>query len=233
MENETDVVEDNILKLLNSEVVSNKNNETPNEKIKRYLTETTKKYDEGAVILMKSPVETYFEVNVASVKSLIDNGFEGIYISFQRPFKNVSSLFEKQGIDINKLLIIDAATAFSCVELQEKNPKCVSITSATDIDELARIIRLAFQRLNSKKRFIFIDSLSTMSLYKSSDETTKFSELLVELVKQYDAGNIILMFNIAEDLSQKQFIKDIVPSVDEIIDLHYLEQHANEVINVV
>ena len=188
------------------------------ETIKKYLGKAIKKYKYGAVIMMELPVEAYFEANAASVKLLTGKGFEGIYVSFHRPFKNISSLLIQQGINTNKLLFVDVATAFA-EKTQEKNQRCVHISPAIDIDDLVRAIYTSLPRLKSKKKFVFIDSLTTIALYKPLSETMRFSEFLMRTVRKHETQNISLVFNVAKDLAQKKFIKDIALHVDEVISI--------------
>ena len=187
-----------------------------NETQKKLLETAIKKHERGAVIMMELPADAYFDKNITSIKILTELDFDGIYISFQRPFKNLFSLFEKQGIDINKLLFIDIATALGEHE-QEKHTRCVHISPNIDIDELVRAIYTSLPKLKGKKKFIFIDSLTTITLYKPLSETMRFSEFLVRSVKKHEVENVILVFNVAKDLAQKKFIKDIALRVDEVI----------------
>ena len=57
------------------------------EIIEKSLTEAIQKHEQGAVIMMELPRDAYFESNIFTIKLLIDSGFEGVYISFHRPFK--------------------------------------------------------------------------------------------------------------------------------------------------
>ena len=180
------------------------------------LAEAIQKHDGGGVIMLELPTETYFELSTASVKFLTDNGFEGIYISFQRPFKNISSFFKHQEIDMNKLLIIDGATAY-CGEVQDRNPRCVQISPAIDIDGLVQTICTSLSKLKSKERFVFIDSLTTMALYEPFSEMARFSEFLISALRKRDIKNVTFLFNVSEDLSQKRFIKNMARYVDESI----------------
>jgi KaiC/GvpD/RAD55 family RecA-like ATPase len=188
------------------------------EDTKKSLASVIKEYKKEAVIMMELPTESYFDSNSASVKLLIDEEFEGIYISFQRPFKNIYSLFNQQGISVDKLFFIDVATALGG-EAQEEDSKCIHISPAIDIDELVRAIYNSIPKLKSKKKFIFIDSLTTITLYKPLSEVMRFSEFLVRTVRKNEIDSIFLIFNVAKDLAQKKFIKDIALHVDEIISL--------------
>ena len=187
-----------------------------NKLIEKSLSAAINRHKKGAVIMMELPEDAYFEANIATVKLLTSKGFEGVYVSFHRPFISISSLLKQMGVNINNLLFIDVATAFAQEE-QEKNPRCAHISSAIDIDELVRAIYTSLDRLKGKNRFIFIDSLTTIALYKPLSETMRFSEFLVRTVRKHEVENVILIFNVAKDLSQKKFIRDIAMHIDETI----------------
>ena len=105
----------------------------------KQLAEALKKHKQGSIVMMELPTDAYFESNVESVKLLTGKGFGGVYISFQRPFKNISSLLKQRGINLNNLIFIDAATAVGG-EAQESGGKRVHISPDVDIDELVRAI---------------------------------------------------------------------------------------------
>ena len=184
--------------------------------IKNSLSAAIKRHKEGAVIMMELPAESYLEANLVSVELLTRLGFEGVYVSFHRPFNNIFSLLKARGINVNKLLFIDVATAFA-EEKQEKNPRCIHISPSIDIDELVRTIYTSISKLKSKKRFVFIDSMTTITLYKPLSETMRFSEFLFRTVKKHEVEDVVLIFNVAKGLAQKKFIKDIALHVDEVI----------------
>lgn len=102
----------------------------------------------------------------------------------------IFSLLKQKGINVNKLLFIDVATAFGG-EAQEKNPRCAHISPAIDIDELVRAIYTSISNLKGSDRFVFIDSLTTITLYKPLSEVMRFSEFLVRTVKKHEAGDVV------------------------------------------
>ena len=186
------------------------------ERVKASVERAVKKYKAGVVIMMELPAEQYFETSVASIKMLTKMGFDGVYVSFQRPFRNIDQLMSKQGVNTKGLLFIDVATALS-KENQVIDPRCIHISPAIDIDELVRAIYTSIPKLKNKKTFVFIDSLTTISLYKPLSEVMRFSEFLTRIVRKPEAKQVVLIFNVAKDLTQKKFIKDIALHVDEVI----------------
>lgn len=187
-------------------------------KFNRILNEKLKSQDKGAVVVIETPVENYIDANISSVKSMLDNGFEGIYLSFQRPFKNISSLFEQNGIDLEKLFVFDCASAFNSSE-PSYDPRCVNLDSNLKLEDMVGKVCYSIQKLNSDKRFIFVDSLSTLAIHESFSETLKFSEFLINSVRKKEPDNITFVFNVAKELGNKRYNENINFYADEHIHL--------------
>lgn len=183
-----------------------------------FLTETIKKQKKGSIIMLESPVENYFKTNVESIKLLLDKGFDGVYMSFQRPFKNVNNFFSKNDVDINRLFVIDGASS-SIDSIQDDNPRCIRISPSCEIEEMLHAIKNSLSRLNNKKRFVFIDSLSTMALCKTSSETYRFLNDLMKLAEKKEFKDVTFLFNTAEGLAEKSYSKKVSLYADEHIHL--------------
>ena len=173
------------------------------------------KTGKGKSILLELAAESYLEIIIKTLKKLQKKGLSGVYVSIQRPFKNISSLLKKQGIGLNKLIFIDVASAVS-KETPEKCKGCVHVSSELDVDELVRVLYTSLETMKSKK-FIFIDSLTTFALHKPISETLRFSEFLMRQIK--DRKDIVLILNVANDLSQNKFIQDVVAHADKTIEV--------------
>jgi KaiC/GvpD/RAD55 family RecA-like ATPase len=177
-----------------------------------------KEHPGSAIVMVEVPADTYFESSVSTIKTLIENGYLGIYVSFQRPFKNLDALLKEKKIDTKKMYFIDVATAMGG-EPGEQNERCIHVSPSLEIDEIVRAIYTSIPNLKSKKVFIFIDSMTTIALYKPLSETMRFSEFLVRTVKHELGRDTLLVFNVAKDLSQKKFIKEIALKVDEVVEV--------------
>ena len=188
------------------------------KKLNLIINERLNSYHEGSVVVIQTPAENYLDTNISSVKSMLDNGYEGIYLSFQRPFKNISSIFEKNQIDLGKIFVIDCATVFSNSN-QDLNLHCVNIDSCFEVDNIVEKICNGIGNLKSDKKFVFVDSLSTLALHSSYSETLRFSEFLINSVRKGKSDNVTFIFNVAKELGKKRFIKNIDVYADEHIHL--------------
>jgi KaiC/GvpD/RAD55 family RecA-like ATPase len=188
------------------------------KKLDLILKERLKTYNEGSIVVIQTPAENYLETNISSVKSMVDNGYEGIYLSFQRPFKNITSIFEKNDIDLEKIFVVDCASVFSNSN-QEPDFHNIDVDSCFDIDNIVEKICKSIGYLKSDKKFVFVDSLSTLALHKSLSETLRFSEYMINKVKRNKSDNVTFIFNVAKELGKKRFIQNINVYADEHIHL--------------
>lgn len=172
--------------------------------------------DLGSVVMMEHSADQYFAANTQMIKQLLDQDYVGVYISFQRPFSNIKQMLSNEHIDIDRIKFIDAASALTG-EQQITDSHLITIDEQLAVDDLVRAVYTSLESIPNDKKFIFIDSLTTITLYKPLSETMRFSEFLVSTVKK--KKNITLFFNVAEDLAQKRFIKDIAFRVDQVINV--------------
>jgi len=202
------------------------------EVIHNSLEHTIEKYDKGATILFELPAENYFNANSTAVKYLLDSGYEGLYVSFQRPYKNIAHLFEKFGIDKDKIIIIDCATLNESENPADDNV-CIDVdVSSEDANCIAQKIIKSLDSLKSKNRFVLIDSLTTFALYKNNSEITKLAEILINVRNKDDDENLLVLFNVVEELVKKKCIQDITLHIDEVINvLSCAEKYSQEIIN--
>jgi len=182
------------------------------------INSIVKKGSNGQIVMMELPTDTYFSYSSAVIRTLTMKGFDGVYISFQRPLGNVTSLLKQQKINTKNILFLDIA---SILGEAAGNPQqaVAGMPADINIDELVKAIYTMLDNLRSRKRFIFIDSLTPIALYKPLSEVMRFSEFLSRTVRSHELENVILIFSVAQELAQKKFIRDIAMRVDEVITL--------------
>jgi archaellum biogenesis ATPase FlaH len=166
------------------------------------------------IIMVELPTEDYLSTASVTVKFLVKKGFGGVYISFHRPYKNICSFMKHAKISMSDLYFVDF-----CLACQSEHPKSKNLAHLSNemkIDDIVRSVYTHLSNVKSKKKFIFIDSLTTITLYKRLSDIMKLSEFLVRTSKE---ENTLLIFNVPKDLAQKKFIRDIAFRADKIIDL--------------
>jgi KaiC/GvpD/RAD55 family RecA-like ATPase len=183
--------------------------EAKNHLINDSFTNNICKNNKSGTFLLELPSDDYFVASSASVKCLTEKGYKGIYLSFQRPFENIYNLFDKYEINNDNVVIIDCANS---------KEDFVNISSF-DNDKLCKKITDGLKELKGEKKFVFIDSLTTIALYKKESEIKKLAKTLIELKNSKHFDNLLILFNVSEELSSKRFVKDISSYADDTINV--------------
>lgn len=192
-------------------------NKISNNILKNSIEEVIQKNQNGAIVVLKLPTNNYFTINAKSIKYLIDSDFKGIYISFCRPYDNLKGLLKSNNIDTKKIIIMDYAT--SCISKDDDSTVCIDISHHLNVDTLFDKIKDTLNKIDTQNKFIFIDSITTFALYKNPSEIIRFSDYLSNYSKEKIDENLIVVFNVAEVLSNKDYIKDICIHADKVIDI--------------
>lgn len=177
--------------------------------------------DVNNIFLLEIPAERYIETNINSIKSMINYGFIGVYVSFQRPFNNISLLFKRNKIHLDRVFIIDYATGFSG-EKTISHTHGMSFSQNFDVGITINAIINNLLTLDCNKKFVFIDSLTTLALHQSFFDASRFTENLIGSIKDNDIKNVSIVFNIAQDLPQKNIIENFISNSDNYIHLGVL-----------
>ena len=175
--------------------------------IKKHLSRVIKKHKNGALVIMRLPYKLYSEANHLSIKHLTDMGMDGVYVMLNRPFQSAFSSLTERDVDTERLFFIDAAT--NLARKNNKDERCIYLKP--DIREITGSIASSLKKLKSEKKFIYLDSLTTLSLYNM--DSRKVSRELIKLLDE----KIFLILNVAHDLSERSIAKVIGSKANEDI----------------
>jgi len=173
--------------------------------------------------LLELPTESYCEMNFCTIKHLIDNGFKGVYVSFQRPLENIDSMLKELEIDNSQIKILDGTN-------ETKNNKNKGELLPKDVNKIFDKILYSLENLEGNKKFVFIDSITTMALINSEPWSDKFSKYLVTLKDQVNFEDIVFIVNSPKDLSNKKIVKNISSSADMVLNISFIKGYSVEVI---
>ena len=168
------------------------------------------KHENGGFFVFKLPTNFYWKSMVHSVKYFLDSGFKGVYLSFQRPYNNMFSLFSQFDIDPRNVYILDLTN----IDNDRQND-----FSSTNFKDMRSQIFSFLNELNSSKKFVFIDSITTMSLINSDKWVNSFSDFLINTTDEKKSDDIYLIFNVAKELANKKIVRNITSTADAVLDV--------------
>ncbi len=176
------------------------------KEIRDILSEELK--DPKGICIILSKPEDYHSVNLMVLNHLtVKMKLCGIYGTLNMPYSSLSTLLEKNDMDISKLFFIDCTG--ERITKNIKNGNCEYLKNPQSLTELSLMIT---ELTNSGKfDFLFLDSISTLLIYNSLETTEKFAHYLINKIRILGLGGIIISLD--DEKSNK-----IIPVISQFCD---------------
>lgn len=160
------------------------------KKINQKLATLEKK---GIYIFISQP-ENYQLTNEEIMSYLIKKlKFSGTYIALNKSNEEISKSLEKRKISTKDILFIDGV-AKKC---NSKN--CISLSENKSLTELSLTITQVCKEKSIK--FVFLDSLSTLSMFNNIAILERFMQYLINKIK--NLGILLIIIAVEDEQSNK------------------------------
>ncbi|MEM0022373.1 MAG: hypothetical protein QXM23_01205 [Archaeoglobaceae archaeon] len=170
--------------------------------------------DKGAeIILVKVDAKNYVKVSLEIIK-FFSSFAEGVYVTLNKPYFSLKRILGKEGVDLSKLYFIDSITMQVGGEILDED-RCFYLNSPDPV-QLQVAIERAMDLITSNNRFIYIDSLSTISLYKSFETLIKFLRHITGKIRL--RGFIGTIFALEKEMDETYY-SQITLMCDEVIEV--------------
>lgn len=184
------------------------------DRVKEEFKEKVKDLKEY-VALATVDAKNYQKTNLEIVKYLIeDKNIPGVYVTLNKPFKNIQNILEKEKIESKMIIFIDAVTQTAGGKI-EKTDKCLFIGSPENLSDISIAMDQAVRALPSKERFVFFDSLSTLLMYNNIETVARFIHFLAGKMRVWAVKGIIVSLRKKKD---KGLIDELMQFCDVILD---------------
>ena len=142
------------------------------------------------VILVRSSVTSYFTA-VSEILRLLTSISKGIYVSLSKPCPSIKRQLERDGVNVRNIIFVDCATRQFSSETVESGG-CMFIESPNPV-QIAVYVERAMDMVDSELKFVYMDSLSTIALYKSPETLLKFMRQLTGRIRAKGFKGIIVV----------------------------------------
>jgi len=165
------------------------------------------------IVLAETSAEKTLGNSLSMIKHLVDDkGYVGIVVSASRPYNNLMNLYQQKGIDTDKILFIDCISKSQSVDLTEGS-NFIYQDAVSDLTNISISIKKSLDMIPVKK-FVFIDSITTMLIHNSSEIFARFIHgMLTKLRIMGVSGLLISVENETDD----QVISQISNLSDKVI----------------
>ncbi len=155
--------------------------------------------------------EHYFEHLMELVKDATADGDDLIYVTTNKPYKNLVEAFKDNSIDPDNIFFIDCISKHVGERFDEEPENCLLLTGPEHLTELSISISEAAKEGG---KTLLLDSLSVLLIYNDATTIGKFSNFLINKMRTLDVDTIILALESDVD---KDVIQQIQSVVEEVV----------------
>jgi KaiC/GvpD/RAD55 family RecA-like ATPase len=167
------------------------------------------------IVLVTVGAGNYQKSNLEILKLLVnEQETPGVYVTLNKPFDIMQRLFKQNKIDSRLVIFIDAITKVDEDKKRLKN--CLFIGSPEKLSDISVAMDQAIKALPTKERFIFFDSINTLSVFNKPGTVARFVYFLASKIREWKIKGVII--SIKKD-SDESLINELVQFCDSKIDL--------------
>ncbi len=155
------------------------------------------------------------ERNIELIKEISANGYHTIIVTINFPYNILSKLYAENGVDLATVSFVDAVTRNS-IGNAENIPGVVRfVNNPANLTDLGIAVTEVLKDHSGKKVCILYDSVSTMLIYLSSQNISKFIHFVTNKLRLMDLSGIFLAVEKGLD---PMLISQLTTFVDTVID---------------
>jgi len=179
--------------------------------IKEKITKELGNLPDNWIIFLEAPAENSLSANIESVKFFLNKGLEGIVLSASRPYSNLLNIYKENGINIEKIIILDGVSKGQKVE---ENKNVIFLENLDDLTNISIILGDTYRRLKGCKGFLFLDSITSMLIYNDPLVFAKFIHSFLVKMRINNEGGIL--FSLEEE-TDKRVRAEIAQLCDKVV----------------
>ncbi|MBU90352.1 hypothetical protein CMO94_02320 [Candidatus Woesearchaeota archaeon] len=134
-------------------------------------------------------------------------------VTLNKPFDVMQSLLKQNKIDSGLVIFIDGITR---VSENTKIKNCLFIGSPEKLSDISVAMDQAVKALQTKDKFIFFDSINTLSVFNKPGTVAKFVYFLAGKIREWKVRGVII--SIKKD-ADDSLIDELTQFCDSRIDL--------------
>lgn len=167
------------------------------------------------VLAVTSP-ESYSDARNGLFRRFVQNEkMPGLYVSINKTYEKLKEELDRNGIESRDMQFIDAVTRMAgSVVISERN--VLYLESPAGLSALMIAIEKKIKSIPQNKKFLVLDSVSTLLVYNEAGSVEKFVHALVGKINQHRARGILLLVRSRKCSGTIQTISQFCDRVIEI-----------------
>ncbi|MDK2974137.1 MAG: hypothetical protein PWP08_508 [Methanofollis sp.] len=156
------------------------------------------------------------EANVAIVRDIIASGNAAAVITTNQPYMILRKLYGEEGIDLSNVYFVDAITKYAVGKVPDDAVNTLFVNRPDNLTDMGIAITRTLKNAEGRSVSLLFDSVSTMLIYLSSVNISKFIHFVSSRLKILDVSGIFLSVEKGLD---PLLLSQLTTFVDEVVDL--------------
>jgi len=153
--------------------------------------------------------------NIDLIKEISASGYHTIIVTINFPYSSLSKLYAENGVDLSTVSFIDAVTRNSIGSVENIPGVVRYVNNPANLTDLGIAVTEVLKEHDGKKVCILYDSVSTMLIYLSSPNISKFIHFVTNKLRLMDISGIFLAVEKGLD---PMLMSQLTTFVDNVID---------------
>ena len=146
---------------------------------------------ESSLCLMLSRPEKIQEMNIMVLKRILESGCTPLVVTVNKPYKVLTKLYIREGIDPTRIFVVDAVTQYSGGDSTPAR-QVRFVNNPANLTDLGIAITELMKQMPEGKKCIMFDSVSMLLIHIPSATASKFLHFVVNKLKLSDISGVFL-----------------------------------------
>ena len=149
-------------------------------------------FDGKKIFLVLATPANIRQRNIELIKDLSSLGYHVIIVTINFPYNILVKLYRENGVDLGMVSFVDAVTRNSIGSVENVPGVVRYINNPANLTDLGIAVTEALKDHQGKKICVLYDSVSTMLIYLSSQNISKFIHFVTNKLRLMDISGIFL-----------------------------------------
>jgi hypothetical protein len=155
------------------------------------------------------------ERNIEIIKELSELGFFSVIITTNFPYSILNKLYAQSGVDLSHVSFIDTVTRNSIGTAENIHGVVRYINNPANLTDMGIAVTEVLKEHSGEKVCILYDSVSTMLIYLSSPNISKFIHFVTNKLRLLDISGVFLAVEKGLD---PMLMSQLTTFVDKVVD---------------
>ncbi len=148
--------------------------------------------EEGEIALVVVEAEDYVETNMDILHHLIeDEGLPGVYVTINKPYTTMEEVFADHSVSTDSVFFVDAITEETGGDTVDRD-NVLYMDAPDDLTGLSIVVSRAMEEMPEGNKFLFLDSLTTLTIYNTAETVSQFAHFLTGKMRNWDVAGVII-----------------------------------------